>query len=81
MQRPLSRDVLGHVQGTAEVKCEWSGVSKGNSVEHEVREVEGSICWIEQKFFSDSSLRRHQNKEHCETRTLPKQEKRHKTSL
>lgn len=42
MQRPLSRDVLGHVQGTAEVKCEWSGVSKGNSVEHEVREVEGS---------------------------------------
>ena len=42
VQRLLSRDVLGHVQGTAEVKCEWSGVSKGNSVEHEVREVEGS---------------------------------------
>ena len=51
MQRPLSRNLFGHIQGTAEVYYEWSGVNKGTCVDHEVREIEGtSVTFLYAKF-------------------------------
>ena len=51
MQRPLSRNLLGHIQGTTEGYYEWSGVNKGTRVDHEVREIEGtSVTFLCAKF-------------------------------